>query len=401
MTRADARQPRSLSVLGATGSVGASTLDVLRAHPARFRVDALVAGSDAERLAALAREFGAKLAVVARPDAYGALKQALSGSGIEAAAGVDAVVAAARRPVDLVVAAIVGAAGVAPTCAALGEGRTVALANKETLVAAGGPAMAIARRAGTTVLPLDSEHNAIFQAMGGLDSSRIARMVVTASGGPFRTWDAKRIAAATREEALAHPNWAMGPKITIDSASMMNKGLELIEARHLFSVAPERLDVLVHPQSVVHGMVTYEDGMAVAGLAHPDMRVPVAHCLGWPERLAIPARPLDLAQLGGLTFEAPDLKRFPCLRLAMDALARGGAATAALNAANEVAVAGFLEGRLPFGAIARLVEQVVDDMAGQGAPEPETVEEALAVNDEARLRAAAVLARPSASGILL
>ena len=387
-----AAQPKRLSILGATGSIGASTLDVVRAHPGRFEIAALAAGSDAEKLAALAIATRAPFAAVADPADWRALKAALSGSGIEAAAGPQAVIEAARRPADLVVAAIVGAAGVAPTCAALELGRVVALANKETLVCAGHPAMRAAARAGATVLPLDSEHNAIFQTLGGLDASRVARMVVTASGGPFRDWPAERIERATREQALAHPNWAMGPKISVDSATMMNKGLELIEAHHLFAMPAGKLDVLVHPQSIVHGMVTFDDGMAVAGLAHPDMRVPVAHCLAWPERVAIPARALDLAAVGRLSFYPPDLARFPALKLAMEALGQGGAAPTALNAANEVAVAAFLDGRIPFGAIARTVAKVLEASAGDIAGEPETVEAALAVNEVLRERTAAALA---------
>jgi 1-deoxy-D-xylulose-5-phosphate reductoisomerase len=387
-----AAAPRRLSILGATGSIGASTLDVVRAHPGRFEIAALAAGSDAGKLAALAIETRAPFAAVADAAAYAALKAALSGTGIEAAAGPQAVIEAARRPADLVVAAIVGAAGVAPTCAALELGRVVALANKETLVCAGFPAMRAAARAGATVLPLDSEHNAIFQTLGGLDASRVARMVVTASGGPFRDWPAERIESATREQALAHPNWAMGPKISVDSATMMNKGLELIEAHHLFGVPADRLDVLVHPQSIVHGMVTFEDGMAVAGLAHPDMRVPVAHCLAWPQRLAIPARALDLASVGQLSFFPPDLARFPALALAIEALKQGGAAPTALNAANEVAVAAFLAGKIAFGAIARTVARVLEASAGDIAAEPETIEAALAVNEVLRERTVAALA---------
>lgn len=387
-----AAAPRRLAILGVTGSIGRSTLDVFRAHPDRFEVAALAAGVDAEKLAALAIETRAPFAAVADPAAWRVLKAALSGTGIEAAAGPEAVIEAARRPADLVVAAIVGAAGVAPTCAALELGRTVALANKETLVCAGYPAMRAAARAGATVLPLDSEHNAIFQALGGADASRVARMVVTASGGPFRDWPAERIETAAREQALAHPNWAMGPKISIDSATMMNKGLELIEAHHLFAIPADRLDVLVHPQSIVHGMVTFEDGMAVAGLAHPDMRVPVAHCLAWPERIGISARPLDLATVGQLTFFPPDLSRFPALALAMAALKQGGAAPTALNAANEVAVAAFLAGKIPFGAIARTVGRVCESMADVIAQEPDTVEMALVVNEVVRERTLAVLA---------
>jgi 1-deoxy-D-xylulose-5-phosphate reductoisomerase len=321
------------------------------------------------------------------------LKEALAGRGVEVAAGPDAVIEAALRPADMVVAAIVGTAGVAPTYAALAAGRTVALANKESLVCAGGPVMRAAAAAGARILPMDSEHNAIFQALGDAPVERIEKMIVTASGGPFRTWSAAQIAAATREQALAHPNWAMGPKISIDSATMMNKGLELIEAHHLFGVPAERLDVLVHPQSIVHGLVSFADGMVVAGLAHPDMRVPIAHCLGWPERLTTPARRLDLAALGGLSFEAPDLDRFPALRVAIAAMRAGGAAPTVLNAANEVAVAAFLEGRIGFSAISALVERVCEAVGAAPSTEPGTVAEALAINDAARQRAGELLAR--------
>ncbi len=385
--------PRSLVILGATGSVGRSTLDVVAAQRGRFSVAAVAGGSDAAGLARAALASGARLAAIADPNAYAALKEALAGRGVEVAAGPDAVIEAALRPADMVVAAIVGTAGVAPTYAALAAGRTVALANKESLVCAGGPVMRAAAAAGARILPMDSEHNAIFQALGDAPVERIEKMIVTASGGPFRTWSAAQIAAATREQALAHPNWAMGPKISIDSATMMNKGLELIEAHHLFGVPAERLDVLVHPQSIVHGLVSFADGMVVAGLAHPDMRVPIAHCLGWPERLTTPARRLDLAALGGLSFEAPDLDRFPALRVAIAAMRAGGAAPTVLNAANEVAVAAFLEGRIGFSAISALVERVCEAVGAAPSTEPGTVAEALAINDAARQRAGELLAR--------
>jgi len=385
--------PRSLVILGATGSVGRSTLDVVAAQRGRFSVAAVAGGSDAAGLARAALASGARLAAIADPNAYAALKEALAGRGVEVAAGPDAVIEAALRPADMVVAAIVGTAGVAPTYAALAAGRTVALANKESLVCAGGPVMRAAAAAGARILPMDSEHNAIFQALGDAPVERIEKMIVTASGGPFRTWSAAQIAAATREQALAHPNWAMGPKISIDSATMMNKGLELIEAHHLFGVPAERLDVLVHPQSIVHGLVSFADGMVVAGLAHPDMRVPIAHCLGWPERLTTPARRLDLAALGGLSFEAPDLDRFPALRVAIAAMRAGGAAPTVLNAANEVAVAAFLEGRIGFSAISALVERVCEAVGAAPSAEPGTVAEALAINDAARQRAGELLAR--------
>ncbi|MBL8590470.1 MAG: 1-deoxy-D-xylulose-5-phosphate reductoisomerase [Methylobacteriaceae bacterium] len=392
--------PRVVSILGATGSVGRSTIDVLRAHKGRFAVSAVAGGSDAAGLARAALETGARLAAIADPSAYRALREALAGTGVEAAAGPEAVIEAALRPADLVVAAIVGAAGVAPTHAALAAGRSVALANKESLVCAGAAVMRAAAASGARVLPMDSEHNALFQALGEADPARVEKLVITASGGPFRTWSAERIATATRAEALAHPNWAMGPKITIDSATMMNKGLELIEAHHLFGLGADRLDVLVHPQSVVHGLVMFTDGMSVAGLAHPDMRVPIAHCLGWPHRLATPARRLDLAELGALTFERPDIGRFPALGLAVEALREGGAAATVLNAANEVAVAAFLDGRIAFSDIARLVALAREAMARERLAEPATVAEALAINDAARQTSDAILAGSFRSGIL-
>ena len=306
--------------------------------------------------------------------------------------GPEAIVEAATRPADLVIAAVAGTAGVLPTHAALAAGRTVALANKETLVCAGAPVMRAVAAAGATVLPLDSEHNAIFQALGGAPVETVERMTLTASGGPFRTWDADRIAAATVAEALAHPNWAMGPKVTIDSASLMNKGLELIEAHYLFGIAPERLDVVVHPQSVVHGLVSFADGSVTAGMALPDMRVPITHCLAYPDRLESGARKLDLAKVGTLTFEAPDLDRFPALRLARDAMATGRGLPTVLNAANEVAVAAFLAGRLAFGAMVGLVARVCDEMLADGTARlPESVADALAVDHVARERAAALL----------
>jgi 1-deoxy-D-xylulose-5-phosphate reductoisomerase len=302
------------------------------------------------------------------------------------------VIEAALHEADMVVAAITGAAGVLPTHAALEAGRTVALANKESLVCAGGPVMRTAARTGARILPMDSEHNAIFQALFGHDLDRLDRMILTASGGPFRTWSAEAIAAATPAQALAHPNWSMGPKVTIDSASLMNKGLELIEAHHLFGVPADRLDVLVHPQSIVHGLVTFEDGAVIAGLAVPDMQVPIAHCLGWPARVPTGARRLDLAAIGALTFEAPDMGRFPALRVARAALAAGGALPTVLNAANEIAVEAFLAGRIGFHEIARSVEAVCEIAVREGlAGEPATVADALAVDHIARERARAVL----------
>jgi 1-deoxy-D-xylulose-5-phosphate reductoisomerase len=381
-----AGQSARLVILGATGSVGRSTLAVVAEHRERFPVEAVAAYSDAEGLAAIAREFGARLAVVADPGAYRALADALAGSGIEAAAGEEAVVAtAASAPADIVVAAIAGTAGMRATHAAVREGRRVALANKECLVCAGSAFMRDARAAAATVLPVDSEHNAIFQALGGHDADDIDRMILTASGGPFRDWPADKIAMARPEEALAHPNWSMGAKITVDSASLMNKGLEVIEAHHLFGVPARRLGVLIHRQSIVHGLVTFRDGSVTAGLAMPDMRVPIAHCLGYPERLGVATPRLDLAAIGRLDFAEADIARFPALGLALAALEGGGSLATVMNAANEVAVAAFLGRSLPFGGIARVVEATMARVGRSGAgEEPASVDDALAIDVEAR-----------------
>jgi 1-deoxy-D-xylulose-5-phosphate reductoisomerase len=379
--RREEEAPLSVTVLGATGSIGGSTVDLLARHPGRYRVEALTANRQAAPLAKLARELGAKLAVVADPSAYAELKAALAGSGIAAAAGPAGLIEAALRPADWVMAAIMGASGLEPTLAAVERGRTVALANKECLVCAGDLFMRQAKARGTTVLPVDSEHNAIFQAMGASDRGDLARIIVTASGGPFRTWTREAIAAATREQALKHPNWSMGQKITIDSASMMNKGLEVIEAHHLFGLPSEKIDVLVHPQSVIHGLVEFRDRSVIATLGAPDMRIPIAHCLAWPERIDGPAAVLDLAKIATLTFEAPDLERFPALALARAALETGQGATTLLNAANEVAVAAFLAGRIGFGGIARLVAAVIDRAARQGVMRaPQSVAAALTID---------------------
>jgi 1-deoxy-D-xylulose-5-phosphate reductoisomerase len=351
---------KNISILGATGSIGKSVSSVIRTNPDSFTVDALVSGNDVEGLAALAIELKAKYAVIADETHYLDLKNKLIGTGIEPAAGSQAVIEAAQRPVDIVVSAITGIAGLEPTYAAICAGQTIALANKEALVCAGAMLMQAAKLAGSVILPLDSEHNAIFQALNGNDASCIERMVLTASGGPFMDWPIERIENAKIDEALAHPNWSMGQKITIDSASMMNKGLELIEAHHLFGIAPEKLGVLVHPQSIIHGLIFYEDGSVIAGMAMPDMRVPVAHCLGWPSRLEMKLPRLDLATIGNLSFFEPDRERFSCLRLAEQALAQGGAMPTVLNGANEVAVAMFLQGRIKFGDIARIVRYTLE-----------------------------------------
>lgn len=390
--RADKAQ-RRLVILGATGSIGRSTADVISHANGAFAVEAVAGGRDGDALARIAIELGARFAAVSDPAAYAELKEGLSGHDIEAAAGPAAVVEAALRPADLVVAAISGAAGVEPTHAAIEAGRTIALANKECLVCAGGPFMRTAARVGARILPMDSEHNAIFQAMGRSRTDEIEKMILTASGGPFRTWTAEAIRTATPAQALAHPNWSMGPKITVDSASLMNKGLELIEAHHIFGIPAGKLGVLVHPQSIVHGLVTFADGAVVAGLACPDMKVPIAHCLGFPDRLATAARRLDLAEIGTLTFEKPDLERFPALRVAMWALEAGGAFPTVLNAANEIAVEHFLAGRIGIMDIARIVEACLDAAATDGSGrEPGTIADALAVDHISRERARALLA---------
>ena len=386
--------PRRLVILGATGSIGRTTADVLAHAPAgAFDVVAVAGGRDPAALARVAIALGARFAAIADPAAYLALKAALGSAPIEAAAGPQAIIEAALKPADLVIAAIAGAAGVEPTYAALELGRTVALANKECLVCAGGPFMRTALRAGATLLPMDSEHNAIFQALGGADPDSVEQMILTASGGPFRTWSAEQIAAATPAQALEHPNWSMGPKVTVDSAGLMNKGLELIEAHHLFGIGADRLDVLVHPQSIVHGLVTFADGAVIAGLANPDMRVPIAHCLAWPGRMATKARKLDLAQIGALTFEQPDFARFPALRVALEALRGGEGLPTVLNAANEVAVEAFLAGSIGFHDIARIVADICENAHKRGeARDPRTISDALAVDHVARERARALLA---------
>jgi 1-deoxy-D-xylulose-5-phosphate reductoisomerase len=383
---------RRVTILGATGSIGASTIDLIKRAPQNYRVEAISARRNAAALAKIAREVGARAAVVADPAAYAELKGALAGSGIEAAAGEAALIEAAQRPAEWVMAAISGAIGLKPTLAAIERGAMVALANKECLVCAGALFMRRAASAGATVLPVDSEHNAVFQALGAGRREDVKRVILTASGGPFRTWTLAAIKAATPQQALRHPNWSMGPKITVDSASLMNKGLELIEAHHLFGLKPDELDVLVHPQSAVHGLVEFRDGSLVAQLGAPDMRIPIAHCLAWPQRIDGPAARLDLAALRELTFEAPDDARFPALALARRALQAGGAAPAVLNAANEIAVAEFIAGRISFTGIPALVEATLDAAAARGLmAEPLDIGGALAVDHNARSLALALL----------
>jgi 1-deoxy-D-xylulose-5-phosphate reductoisomerase len=381
---------RSLTILGATGSIGASTLDLVRRNRDAFRIVALTGHSNVAVLAALAIEFAAEFAVVGDEALLPDLRAALAGTGIASAGGAGALIEAAQRPADLTVAAIVGCAGLAPTMAAIEQGRTVALANKEALVSAGGVMTRAVAHYGTTLLPVDSEHNAIFQCLAGNDVAHVRWVTLTASGGPFRDWPIERLQHATPAEAVRHPNWSMGAKISVDSATMMNKGLEFIEAWHLFPVGTERLRVIVHPQSIIHSMVEYRDGTTLAQLGPSDMRVPIASALAWPARMATPCEPLDLAAIGTLTFRAPDEVRFPATRLARDAVEAGGAAAAVMNAANEIAVAAFLGGQIGFTQIV----QCCQDVLACGLPSPpQSLEEVIAVDHEARVRARANLAR--------
>ena len=390
--KAAAPAVRSVTVLGATGSIGDSTMDLLRGARDRYRVEALTGNSNVQGLARLAREFGARFAAVADPARLSELREALAGSGIECGAGESAVIEAAARPADWVMAAVSGAAGLKPALAAVDRGATVALANKECLVCAGDFFMQRAARAGACVLPADSEHNALFQALSSGNREELVRVIITASGGPFRTWAAADIEQATLTQALKHPNWSMGQKITIDSASMMNKGLEVIEASYLFALSADEIDVLVHPQSIIHGLVEFSDRSVVAQLGAPDMRTPIAHCLGWPDRIKGPAAKLDLAKIGQLTFEAPDFERFPSLRLAYETLRTGRGATTVFNAANEVAVAAFIAGKIRFGAIARLVEATLEAWVQSGNLASLTsADDAIAIDHSARNKAASLL----------
>ncbi len=384
---------RRISIFGATGSVGTSTLDLVRREPEAFEVVALTAFSDVDGLAAAGREYGARIAVIGDERRYHALKDALQGSGVEAAAGKDALVDAAQAGADWSMAAIVGCAGLRPTMAALKAGGTVALANKESLVSAGALMMEQAARSGATLLPVDSEHNAIFQCLAGSRLEDVARITLTASGGPFRTFTRDAMRGITPAQAVAHPNWSMGAKISVDSATMMNKGLELIEAAHLFPVGLDRIEILVHPQSIIHSMVEYRDRSTLAQLGSPDMRIPIASALAWPERMTTPCQPLDLARAGRLDFEAPDEARFPALRLARQAAGEGGGAPAILNAANEVAVAAFLKREIGFLDIAMIVEDVLNRYS---APVPCLIEDVLEIDAHARTMAGQVMERLTA-----
>ena len=379
---------RTVSILGATGSIGTSTLDLIEREPDRFRVKALSAQRDVAGLAAAARRTRAERAVIGDPALHGALREALSGSGVEAAAGETALIEAAGAGADWTMAAIVGIAGLKPTMAALAAGGTVALANKESLVSAGALMTGAAKACGATLLPVDSEHNAVFQCFDHGAPGSIRKVTLTASGGPFRDWSLEAMRAATPEQAVKHPNWSMGAKISVDSATLMNKGLELIEAYHLFPLPPEGFDAIIHPQSVVHALVDYIDGSVLAQLGTPDMRTPIAHSLAWPQRMATPCRALDLAMVGRLDFMAPDRDRFPALAIALEVLAEGGARAAILNAANEAAVAAFLARRIGFLDIALIVRKVLDRY---DPPAPASLDDVFAIDAEARRTAEAAM----------
>ena len=389
-------QQRRVTILGSTGSVGCNTVELVEADREAYVVEALVARSNVARLAEQARRLDAKFAVVADERHYRALKEALAGTGIAAAAGPAAVVEAAARPADWVMAAIVGAAGLAPTLEAVRRGAMVALANKEVLVCAGALVTTEATRHGARLLPVDSEHNAIFQVFEFEQAKAIERIVLTASGGPFRERLREAMHDVTPEQAVAHPNWRMGAKISVDSATMMNKGLEVIEAHHLFGLSSRQIEVVVHPQSVVHGLVYYTDGSVLAQLGSPDMRTPIANTLGWPQRIPAPSPRLDLAKLARLTFEAPDPLRFPALRLARAAMEAGGGAPCVLNAANEVAVAAFLDRRIGFLEIAEIVERSLDLLPDR---QIKGLDDVIALDREARAAAVGFVAsraRPNA-----
>jgi 1-deoxy-D-xylulose-5-phosphate reductoisomerase len=372
---------RKVSILGATGSVGRSTLDLIERSPADYEVVALAAGRNVEALADAARRTNAKLAVIADPTLLADLEGRLAGSGCRTAAGADPMTEAAAGDADWVMAAIVGCAGLVPAMAAITAGKTVALANKEALVTAGSLMTDAAQRSGATILPVDSEHNAIFQCLDGNRLEQVARLVLTASGGPFRTASTAEMRSVSPAQAVAHPNWSMGAKISVDSATLMNKGLELIEAHHLFGLPSRQIDVVVHPQSVIHSMVEFIDGSVLAQLGSADMRIPIAYALGWPDRIPSGAERLDLLKVRQLDFEEPDLERFPALKLARQAMEEGGSAPAVLNAANEVAVAAFLAGSIGFSDIARLVEAALQ---GDRPLAPTSIDDVIAIDQGVR-----------------
>ena len=382
----DVRQrPIRITVLGATGSIGLSVADLLERNPDRFDVVALVANRNADALADMAIKLNASTAVLADENNHHVLAERLRGTGIIAASGVAALDEAVDMDTDLVVGAIVGAAGLMPTFRAIKPGRRIALANKECLVCAGDLFVERIRTSGAELLPVDSEHNAVFQVFQKDQADQIEKVILTASGGPFRTWSIDRMRDVTPEQALKHPNWEMGSRITIDSATMMNKGLEVIEASHLFPVSNDQLEVLVHPQSTIHGLVQYKDGSLLAQLGSPDMRTPIAHCLSFPMRMPVPVKRLNLAELGTMTFEAPDLERFPCLGIALDVLDAGGAAPAALNAADEVAVEAFLKGHIGFLDIPAAIKAVLEQLSAANMLKPaKSVDDVLGLDSEAR-----------------
>jgi 1-deoxy-D-xylulose-5-phosphate reductoisomerase len=375
---------KTITILGATGSVGTSTLDLVEREPDRFRVVALTANCDVARLAAAAIRTRAELAVVADERCLADLRAALAGTGIRAGGGADAIAEAASSGADWTMGAIVGCAGLKPVMAAIEQGGTVVIANKEPLVSAGDVILSAATRSGAVLLPADSEHNAIFQCFDSARPEGVRRIILTCSGGPFRDWTTERMRDVTLEQAVKHPNWSMGAKISVDSATMMNKGLELIEAARLFPIPHDRIEIVIHPQSVIHSLVDYQDGSVLAQLGPPDMRTPIAHTLAWPARMATPMAPLDLVAIGRLDFEAPDPARFPALRLAREALEAGGARPAILNAANEVAVEAFLQRRIGFLEIAAIVE---DTLSCYDPGAPDSVEAVLAIDTEARILA--------------
>ena len=379
---------RTVSILGATGSIGTSTLDLVERSAERYQVVAVTANSDVQGLAAIARRTNARFAAIGDPALARPLAEALAGSGIASGGGEGAVIEAAQMDADWTMAAIVGTAGLRPTMAALKRGRTVALANKESLVSAGSVMIAAAAEAGARLLPVDSEHNAIFQCYDHEDERRISRVILTASGGPFRTFSREQMMRVTPQQAVRHPNWSMGAKISVDSATLMNKGLELIEAHHLFPIGADRFEVLVHPQSVIHSMVEYVDGSVLAQLGTPDMRTPIAHTLAWPDRMETPSARLNLAEIARLDFEAPDVERFPALGLAFAALREGGARPTILNAANEMAVAAFLAGGIGFLDIAAIVGKVLDHY---DPSQPSTLDDVLEIDARARVEASRVL----------
>ncbi|WP_395443444.1 1-deoxy-D-xylulose-5-phosphate reductoisomerase [Caulobacter sp. UC70_42] len=388
--------PRKVVVLGSTGSIGLSTLSLFEESGVEVEILALTAGRNVERLIEQARRWSPKVAVIEDESKLEALRDGLAGTGVRAAAGAAAVAEAAAMGADWVMSAIVGAAGLPPTVAAARTGAIVALANKESLVCAGPALLAIAKAAGGSVIPVDSEHSAIFQVLQPDCAHRVARLILTASGGPFRTWGRAAMAAATPEQAIAHPNWSMGAKISVDSATMMNKGLEMIEASYLFGTPEGRIDVVIHPQSVIHSLVEYADGSTLAQLGPPDMRAPIACAFAWPDRLPWPAPRLDLAAYGQLTFESPDLDRFPSIGIAREALRLGGGAPTAMNAANEVAVAAFLDRRIGFLDIAAAVAGTLERMNSLGGlvvTESDAVDNAMMIDASARRIAAEVVAQ--------